>query len=543
MSEFLQKFFSPDGFMPHGHCYLWTPGVVWLHVVSDALIAVSYYSIPLTLAWFVRRRRDIDFRWMFVCFAVFILACGTTHIMEIWNVWHGSYWVSGSIKALTAIASVPTAILLTRLMPEALKLPSPSALAKLNTALEEEVQMRRRAEEELRALNTQLESRVAARTAELRAANESLQRHIAEHEKAEERANWLATFPENNPNPIMEVDWATGTVNYANPSASREFPEVTRESLAHPALAGLREAAAHLIDGAKTIVRREIVFENRYYSQTIHCFSDPQRLRIYNSDITERKQAEEAVHQLNSELERRVKQRTNQLEAANKELEAFSYSVSHDLRAPLRAMDGFSEAVMGDCRELLPEKSQRYLQRIRSAAQQMGALIDDLLAFSRLSRLPLAKRPVDMADLVQSTLEELAPQREGRQVEIQCDNLPPCEGDPSLLKQIWVNLLSNALKYTRKREHAEIEIGCRSENGERIYFVRDNGTGFDMRYATKLFGVFQRLHRQEDYEGTGVGLAIIQRIVHRHGGRIWADARENHGATFSFTLENKTSHE
>ncbi|MEP6670099.1 MAG: ATP-binding protein [Chthoniobacter sp.] len=432
MPDFIRKLFSSDGFMPHGHCYLWTPGVVWLHVVSDTLIALAYYSIPLTLAWFVRRRKDIDFRWMFVCFAVFILACGTTHLMEIWNVWHGNYWLSGMVKALTAAASVPTAILLTRLMPQALALPSPSTLARLNVQLEEEVQMRRRAQDELYKLNSQLEHRVAERTAELNAANANLQRQIAE-----------------------------------------------------------------------------------------------------------RKRAEEEVKRLNAELEARVSQRTVQLEAANRELEAFSYSVSHDLRAPLRAVDGFSEAVLADCGTMLPEKGQRHLQRIRAGAQRMGALIDDLLTFSRLSRLPLAKRPVDMTKLVRETIDELAPQQEGRQVELLCGDLPMGHGDPALVKQIWINLLSNALKYTRKREIARIDIGCKTEQHEQVYFVRDNGTGFDMRYADKLFGVFQRLHRAEEYEGTGVGLAIVQRIVHRHGGRIWVEAQENQGATFYFTLEEE----
>jgi len=432
MFEFIRKLFSSDGFMPHGHCYLWTPGVVWLHVVSDALIALAYYSIPLTLLWFVRRRRDIDFRWMFMCFAVFILACGTTHLMEIWNVWHGSYWLSGMVKGLTAVASVPTAFLLTRLMPQALALPSPSALAAVNVRLEEEVQMRRRAQDQLYKLNSQLEVRVAERTAELNAANTNLHRQIAE-----------------------------------------------------------------------------------------------------------RKRAEEEVKRLNAELEQRVSQRTVQLEAANKDLEAFSYSVSHDLRAPLRAVDGFSEAVLADCAPLLPEKNQRHLQRIRAGAQRMGALIDDLLTFSRLSRLPLARRPADMTKLVRETIEELAPQQEGRKVELRCGDLPLCHGDPALLKQIWVNLLSNALKYTRKRDIASIDIGCKTDSGENVYFVRDNGTGFDMRFAEKLFGVFQRLHRAEDYEGTGVGLAIVQRIVHRHGGRIWVEAQENRGATFYFTLEEE----
>jgi PAS domain S-box-containing protein len=255
------------------------------------------------------------------------------------------------------------------------------------------------------------------------------------------------------------------------------------------------------------------------------------------SDIHERKQAEQAIAGLNAELEQRVAARTAELAAVNKELEAFTYSVSHDLRAPLRAVDGFSQAVLEDFGSQLPADGQRQLRTIRESAQRMGDLIDDLLAFSQLNRRALERQAVDMGALARSALADLASELAGRNVAATIGTLPAAEGDPALLKQVWLNLLSNAAKYTRHRERATIEVSCAtSPAGECVYAVRDNGAGFDMRYAHKLFGVFQRLHRADEFEGTGVGLALVQRVVTRHGGRVWAEAAVDQGATFYFTL-------
>jgi PAS domain S-box-containing protein len=259
-------------------------------------------------------------------------------------------------------------------------------------------------------------------------------------------------------------------------------------------------------------------------------------------EITGRKVVEEQVGKLHAELERHAQK----LEAANNELEAFSYSVSHDLRAPLRAIEGFSRLLMTAQTDQLSEDAQRYLRYIRENADQMGHLIEDLLTFSRLGRQGLRVERVEPAELVRHCLEQLAPDREGRRVTVKVDPLPACEADPAMLKQVYMNLLSNALKFTRTRAEAVIEVGCREDSeltGQRVYFVRDNGVGFDMRYVDKLFGVFQRLHRPEEYEGTGVGLALVQRIIHRHGGRVWATGEVGQGATFSFTLAAKPAEE
>lgn len=264
-------------------------------------------------------------------------------------------------------------------------------------------------------------------------------------------------------------------------------------------------------------------------------------------DITAVKHAEAQVHLLNTQLEQRVQERTAALEVAVKELEAFTYTVSHDLRAPLRALDGFSQALLQDFSVDVPETGQRYLRIIRESAQKMAQLIDDLLAFSRVGRQQPKMRSVDHGMLVRNALQQLAPTHEGRQVELRIGALPHSEGDPAMLNQVWINLLSNALKYSRKTEATVIEVGALGDvdrpvyfqNVDKpVYFVRDNGVGFDMRYAHKLFGVFERLHRADEFEGTGVGLAIVQRIVQRHGGSIRAEAAPGRGATFFFQLGN-----
>jgi light-regulated signal transduction histidine kinase (bacteriophytochrome) len=245
---------------------------------------------------------------------------------------------------------------------------------------------------------------------------------------------------------------------------------------------------------------------------------------------------------MNEDLEKRVLARTAQLEAANRELEAFSYSVSHDLRAPLRAIDGFSRILSDEYGQELSKDAQHYLERVRDNTRTMSSLIDNLLSFSRLSRQPLKKQPIDPTLLARQCLDTLREGLDSRPIEINLQTLPPCEADPALLKQVFFNLLSNAIKFSSKNPKPTIEVGCLQENNESIYFVKDNGVGFDMQYAHKLFGVFQRLHRAEDYEGTGVGLAIVQRIIHRHGGRIWALSEPNQGATFCFTLEGAGNH-
>jgi light-regulated signal transduction histidine kinase (bacteriophytochrome) len=266
--------------------------------------------------------------------------------------------------------------------------------------------------------------------------------------------------------------------------------------------------------------------------------------RALREQLTERRRAEEAVRRSRDELEIKVNERTaelvkmnDDLQAVNRELEAFAYSVSHDLRAPLRHIAGFAELLQKHSDSVLDDKGRHQITKILDAANRMDNLVDDLLAFSRIGRTETQKTTINIEQLIESVVAEIAPETQGRNIAWRIGTLPMCYGDPSLLRLVFSNLISNAVKFTRSREQAQIEIGLLDDTPEEvIVFVRDNGVGFDMKYKDKLFGVFQRLHSHEAFEGTGIGLATVQRIVHRHGGRVWAEGAVDRGATFYVAL-------
>ncbi|MGB0007380.1 MAG: PAS domain S-box protein [Candidatus Sulfotelmatobacter sp.] len=926
----------PSEFMPHGYCYLWDPWIIWLHVISDGLITLSYYAIPVILVYFIRKNKDLSFNGIFWMFGGFILACGTTHFMEIWNVWHGNYLLAGIVKAATAALSVVTAVSLISLAPKAVSLPG---LLVVNRQLEEQIAERREVEGAREKLLKDLADQkfaldqhaIVATTdvqgtityvndkfcsisqysrAELIGQNHrilnsehhpkeffqrmyhaiangevwrgeicnrakdgslywvdttivpflnasgkprqymAIRADITERKRAEEARGWLAAIVESSDDAIISKT-LEGVITAWNRGAERTFGYSSSEAIGKPmmmlipservseesdilgrirrgesvkhfetvrlrkdgtrvdiseAISPIRDASGAIVgaskiarditerkaaelrlaaqteelsrqaaeltrsqqaleeqarmlklvldsmgegliaadrdgrfllwnDSASRLMGRgpadlsteqwtphykvflpdgitpypsedlplvralrgepaqvELIVEqnepesraclevstrpmkdaegglcggvailrdiserkaaeavqtkqaeelaasrraletqtlmlqsvldsiseglvaadetgkfilwnpaatriigmgaenvppgewNKHYGvylpDTVTPFPPEQNpllraicgevcvaeMYLHNQelergvwietsasplkgkdgvghggvialrDITQRKIDEREIRKLNEELEERVSQRTSQLQAANEELEAFTYSVSHDLRAPLRHIGGFSRILTEDFGPTMVPEARHHLQRIEEGTHRMGLLVDELLNLARVGRHTVSLQVTSLNTLIEEVVSLLQPEAEGRAVTWKISSLPLVKCDPVLIKQVFQNLIANALKFTRPRERSIIEISHREKNGQVVIEVRDNGVGFNMKYMDKLFGVFQRLHRAEDFEGTGIGLATAHRILHKHGERIWAEAELDKGATFFFTL-------
>jgi signal transduction histidine kinase len=360
---------------------------------------------------------------------------------------------------------------------------------------------------------------------------------ISASKQAEAEIEILARFPSENPSPVLRVNVESNLL-YSNEAGTLFLPE-WHLIVGEPVPQILQEAVTDSMLEQKTKII-ETAQNDKVISFFVVPITKAGYANLYGRDVTEQKKAGENIRQLNLKLEERVRERTAQLENANKELETFSYSVSHDLRAPLRGIDGWSQALLEDYHDQLDEQGQQYIERVRSEAQRMGRLIDDMLQLSQMARAVMIKKRVDLSALAQTIVERLKMDEPQRQVDFKIQAGLSAKGDSHLLEVVLVNLLGNAFKFTSKQPEAHIEFGRTESKGQGVFFIRDNGAGFDMAYSKKLFGAFQRMHKNSEFPGTGIGLATVQRIIHRHDGRVWAEAEVGHGATFYFTIEEIT---
>lgn len=536
-----------------------TPLLMMVMALANGLIAISYASIPVFLVAFTRKRKDLPFSWAIVLFGAFILVCGTTHFVHIVGLWRNVDWYQATIDSICAVISLATAVIVWPLLPKLLAIPSPEQLRLMNRELRDEKIKLEFTQSELRKAYDVVEQRVKERTAELLVANESLHAEIAERKHAEEELRVseekFRLYFQNSPlgKSITALD---GTIKVNSTFCNilgyskEELEQVKWSELTHP---DDQEHSNRAVEALMSGKAESLNFEKRYIHKNgqviwteVNVFlqrdqhGQPIFFITSINDITRRKRQEEEIRQLTTDLEQRVIDRTRQLESINKELEAFSYSVSHDLRAPLRSIDGWSMALYEDFYDHLDDKGKGYIERVRKESQKMGQLIDDLLQLSRVTRSEMQQIPIDLSALAGSVASRLLDSYPGRKFEIVIRPGLTAHGDPVMLEVILTNLIDNACKFTKKQQEARIEFGQAVSQPEQPFFIRDNGVGFDMTYAGKLFTTFQRLHRQTEFPGTGIGLATVQRIIHRHGGRIWAEARPSEGATFYFTLSSLT---
>ena len=418
--------------------------------------------------------------------------------------------------------------------------------------------VRRRAEAGLRQSRDELEIKVAGRTAELGKTNEQLQQEVAERMRAEEILRERASLLDLTHDTVFVRDM-NDVITYWNRGAEELYGWTNQEAVGQVS----HQLMATIFPEPLDEINTNLLRTGRWEGELIHATRDgtrvvaasrwslqrdeagnPSAILETNNNITERKQAEEALRRSRDELEIKVKERTGELrkmnadlQSVNKELEAFAYSVSHDLRAPVRHIAGFTELLQKHSDAVLDDKSRHHISMILDSAKRMGSLVDDLLAFSRIGRAEAQKTTVHLEPLVKGVVGEIAPDTKGRKIVWHIGNLPICYGDPAMLRLVFGNLVSNAVKFTQTCLQAEIEINSLNHTSDEVVvFVKDNGVGFDMKYKEKLFGIFQRLHSQEAFEGTGIGLATVQRIVQGHGGRVWAEAAVNNGATFYVAL-------
>jgi PAS domain S-box-containing protein len=630
--DLLSSFLGRQGFLPHGYCFTWSPGVLWTMVGSDLAIAGAYFSIPLAIGSFVRQRKDPSLHLVALLFCAFILACGTTHLMDVWTIWEPDYRVQALDKGITAVVSILTAVLLWPLIPQALRVPAVAELQQAVASLESEVRQRRTAEENLIDTQQSLAVTLASIGAGFMAADRQ-GRITAMNEVAERIFGW--TEPEARGQPFWSVARREGLAPEeatANPvetlmaghitvAVRREWVALSRDGTPTPLearaaltrspsgevrgmamvfqdLSTLRRIEAErqqaeekfrlVVESAPSAIlmvdsRRRITLANQRTDELFgyareSLIGQPidmlvpelsrdallgQALRLPGEPpaalptpepgretVARRRDGREIPVEIGLrpietaegrftlasiiDLSER-RRREDELRRSNAELEQFAYIASHDLQEPLRMVVSYSELLAQRYQGQLDERADKYIRYAVDGARRMQRLVADLLAYSRVGSQGRPLEPVDAAQTVQRVQAALRAQILETRAKITATALPTVLADPTQLEQLFQNLIGNAIKF-RSDEPPEVSISARRERQFWRFFVRDNGIGIDMQYAERIFQMFQRLHERGRYEGSGIGLAIVKRIIERHGGQITLESRLGQGTTFSFTL-------
>lgn len=500
--EFLRKLFDTD-FMPHGHCYFWKPAVLWTNVLGDAVIALSYFAIPFLLVRFLKYRKDIKFRGIFIAFAAFILACGTTHVIDIVSVWYPMYRLEGFVKVITALVSGGTVVGLAYLFPTVVRMPTPEQWSVAKAA----------------ALQSDRRFKLLIENAP------------------------VGIVITNFKGEFLEVNDAMCNMFKRR---REELIGIVSEVVTHPEDVAFSTNVKELLaSGNKDFVeleKRYVRGDGSYFWAMVNATAVPEEkcILVHITDITNRKQSELRTKDDNEKLESEIAKSNSELRAINKDLENFIYAVTHDLRVPLHNLTGLSKVVEEEITQLKNnETALAALEMIGENAQKMDHLVTDLLAFSKTGKMEMRKTEMDMKALVKQAFDEQSQFYNDKPVNFKLHELPKAYGDPTAILQVCQNLVSNALKYSAKQNIVKLEVSGTLENGMAIYQFKDNGIGYDPQYSNKLFLPFQRLHHAEEFEGTGIGLATSQRIVQKHGGEIWAKSKPDEGATFYFSLPTK----
>ncbi|MEH1921397.1 hybrid sensor histidine kinase/response regulator [Nostoc sp.] len=556
ISELWTNFFTSESFIPHGHCYLWQTNLVWLHILSDSLIALAYYSIPATLFYFVRKREDLPFDWIFLLFSAFIVACGTTHLIEIWTLWHPIYWVSGFVKAVTAIISFITAINLVYLVPQALAFPSPAQLEQANQELQIQIAERLRVEKELRKYQNHLEEMVALRTNEITKTNEQLQQEILERQRileilrqSEERYRYLAEA-------IPQLVWTTkpnGECDFFNQNWCDYTGLTLEQSLGSGWLAALHPDDVQRADKVwSDAVKSRTIYNNEYRFK--RALDGSYRWQLARglplkdeqgfvvkwfgtcTDIHEQKQIlEERAHLLELEQIARAK-----AETANRIKDEFLAVLSHELRTPLNAILGWSKLLQ--TRRLDQTKTLEALATIERNANLQVQLIEDLLDISRIlqGKLTLNITKINLESTILSALQTMQLAAETKLIKVNTAFEPDVRqimGDSTRLQQVVWNLLSNAIKFTPRG--GKVEVRLEEADGYAQIIVSDTGKGISADFLPFVFDYFRQADSTStrNFGGLGLGLAIVRNISEMHGGIVQADSQgEGKGAIFTVSL-------